>query len=312
MNCHYFKKYSLGKRCIPIQNKTDWHDLFISSFNKQKWKINREYHLHTTRIDIVIEKIRSDEKNNNADIFDDYFSKTNIIEYKSSWESLTIKEVYKTIGKYMLFLSETQNDIKNTGLFFIITHYPNKLLNTDFFKSIKIIQTEPGVLLLKHIMGNASVYIIVINRLKFESRTANLLKFSSGNTKQRFIKFLLDNINDEKYAEFLVECYILDPQEIIKVSDGKVLQLVSVNDNIRYAIETIGIKKVIDAVGLEKVIDAVGLEKIVKSGLFGKLINKLGIEELYNIIIDEYREGKITKENLQLLKNLLENILEEN
>lgn len=254
----------------------------------------------STRIDIVVEKIEDNKKH--EDLFDDYFNNVNIIEFKSFWESLNIKEVYKAIGKYLLFLSETKNKIEHTSLFFIVTHKPQKLLKSKFFEYADITMHEAGVYKTEKLVGNADIYIIVINNLNVEDRTLQLLKFSKGGAKQTFINFLLNNINDEKYKRVLLECYMIDPQETIEMSKGKVTQLVTVNDNIRYAIDAIGIEKVIDAVGLEKVIDAVG---------FYRVFNEIDITKLQKALKKDYKEGRISKERLVKFKKLFSEILDE-
>ncbi len=171
---------------------------------------------------------------------------------------------------------------------------PQKLMNSKYFKMTEVNTIEAGVYELKNVINQFKIHLIVINQLNIEDRTFNLLKFSRGKAKRNFINFLVNHINEEKYARVLTECYIIDPQETIEMSHGEVMQLVSVNDNIRYAIEKIGLEKVINAVGLEKVIETMGIQ----------IFFQIPKEKMFKLIDEAESEGKITKEIADKLREL--------
>ncbi len=67
----------------------DWHSIFASSLKKySKWKITEEFQIPTSRIDLVVETIKSDERVSH--LLDNYFLRSNIIEFKSFYESLKL------------------------------------------------------------------------------------------------------------------------------------------------------------------------------------------------------------------------------
>ncbi len=288
---------------IPSSNKKiiDWHELFVTVLSKNKdLKIIREYQLPSTKIDIVVEK---QNEYSHKNILDDYLLKRNVVEFKSFWESLTIFELIKALGKFLLYISYTvYSHLNDIRLFYIVSHYPQKIISSDIFPDLKLIKKESGVYELKHLVGIASVYLIVINQLNIENRTLDLLKFSRGGTKQKFIKFLMDNINEDYYRYILIESYMIDPVEIMQLTQGEVLQLVTVNDNIRYAIESIGIKKVIDAVGIKKVLDEIGLIEVIK---------EINVHDFIISLRNNYYSGQITKNEFEEIKLKFKEIYEE-
>ncbi len=179
-------------------------------------------------------------------------------------------------------------------MFYVITHYPNKLFKSNYFKNyINIEQVESGVYRIKDLVPGFTSYIIVINQLDMNDLTMPLLKFSNGQIKRGFIKFLWDNIHEKKYAELLVDCYYYNPMEVKEILGTEVTQVMSVKDNIRMAVEDIGIEKVIDAVGIEKVMDTLGVirvimaldeEKLMKELKKSKKLDENDIKQLIELI----------------------------
>ncbi len=223
----------------------------------------------------MVETIKSDKKVSH--LLDNYFLRSNVIEFKSFYESLEISEFFKTLGKFVNYLVFVDDfNTKDNALFYIITHYPSKLFKSDYFKNyINIEQIESGVYRIKDLVPGFIAYIIVINQLDLNELTMPLLKFSNGQIKRRFIKFLWDNIHEKKYAALLVDCYYYNPMEVKEILGTEVTQVISVEDNIRMAVKDIGIKKVVDAVGIEKVMNALGPVRVLMALSEEKLMEEL-------------------------------------
>ncbi len=58
----------------------------------------------------------------------------------------------------------------------------------------------------------------------------------------------------------------------------------SVNDNIRMAVEEIGIERVVNAIGIKKIVEAVGVKKIVEAIGLKKIIEVVGVEKVIIVV----------------------------
>jgi regulator of replication initiation timing len=108
---------------------------------------------------------------------------------------------------------------------------------------------------------------MIINELDINELNLPLLLLSSGETLKNTIRLLVRAtiFPESKLKKYLRLIYIINYKEVHQMSEMQSFLPESVKENIRLAIEDVGLKEVIESIGVEKVIKAVGLEEVIKA-----------------------------------------------
>ena len=131
------------------------------------------------------------------------------------------------------------------------------------------------------------IRIIVINELDpKDSANYLLMLLSSGTTFQKFLRFLLSRDSLEDYMQkYLKVKFVIESRELSTMAEVREMEKkYTFEENIRYAVEEIGIEKVVASVGIEKVLDAVGIEKVLDAVGIEKVLGAVGIEKVLDVI----------------------------
>ncbi|MHA1230721.1 MAG: hypothetical protein ACTSRP_10435 [Candidatus Helarchaeota archaeon] len=201
--------------------------------------------------------------------------KDNIFEFKSARDHAKGRDISKLIGYVGLYCDQNNINIlemKDITAWYISAQKPR------FIDKLKFEYITKG---LYYFDFYFPIYLLVINELKITEQNIPLLLFSSGLKLRKSLEFLIDN---KKLKNFLNVAYFLYPKEVSKLFIERELTEEEFTNNIRYAVEKLGIEKVIEAVGLEKVIEAVGLGKVIKAVGLEKVIEEVGLERLVETI----------------------------
>jgi hypothetical protein len=217
-----------------------------------------------------------------------YFRKYNIFEFKSSHDSPKKTDLVKIIGYLGLWCQQKQVEItaleQHTTLWYITANQPKFI--TSLIDSHKFIALSiPGLYSLT-IPFPCPFYILIIDELPCTPETAPLLLLGSPNTIQKAMialenQHLLPEILLDKYLTLIYLYYYEDVKAMTEIEH---LFPPKIKNNIKLAIEEIGIDNVIEAVGLEKVINTVGVEKVINAVGVEKVINAVGVEKVEKII----------------------------
>ncbi len=203
-----------------------------------------------------------------------------VIEFKGPTDPLKLTSLRKLIAYRELFLIE--NDVeekRRTACVVISTRHPRSLLTR-----VNSRRYEEGVYSVE--LSNQEILVIVINKLPVIPENYGLLVFSSS---KRVMDTLIDQLieeqmsskdrkpNEEKFISYTVK---LDFESYHRVAMRRGVPMSIVLENIKKAIDELGIKSVIDEVGLEEVVEAVGVKDVVKAVGVKDVVKAVGVKDV--------------------------------
>ncbi|MHA1698621.1 MAG: hypothetical protein ACTSWN_07280, partial [Promethearchaeota archaeon] len=129
-------------------------------------------------------------------------------------------------------------------------------------------------------------YILVINKLMVVGENLLLLLSSTGETLRKTIQFILDNKDQHAdiVKKYINTLYFLRHDEVKGMTEIENLIDPHVKENIKNAINDLGIKLVIDAIGLEAIKDAVDLKDLVSIVDLEELLKVVDLKELLKVV----------------------------
>jgi hypothetical protein len=233
-----------------------------------------------------------------------FFKQTpiHVIEFKSHRDTYTPKDLSKLLG-YGAFYAENKGMDpdqfqENIALWFIVTTGSPEL-NT-FLKRPSLSATEyPGIYRMR---WTNPFYIVIINELEITEQTGIFLMNSSGAKLSEYVDAIMQHRVPlaPRLHRFLRTKLLLDYSSVKNMTEASEFFALDIKDNIRAAIQDIGLEKVIEAVGLEKVIKAVGLEKVIKAVGLEKVVDAVGLDKLLETVdiekIEKYLQKKKKKQ----------------
>jgi hypothetical protein len=260
-----------------------WHLLFkkslyeaIEKIPTDEAKISTEYELIKSplRIDAVIEVRDTLKLNLLVPIFS-YGKRVNIVEYKSIWETFTANFYRKTIG-YGFFYA-FQNDISEEEIaeFIFVSKLDRKLFDKYNF-------TYVGNGIYKR-NWDLLTYIILINELEIREENYPFLRFSSGET---FEKYLHNVVSKGNFVEIKF-CYIIHPDRVKEVMNMQGIEIPIEQLTVLDALRRIGLKNALPPnemkelmreYGLKDLVDAIGIKTVVEEFGINAVIKEIGIE----------------------------------
>jgi len=250
------------------------------------------------KIDAVIERGQNPVFQGKLQFLEKRLGSINIIEYKSHHDVMKEEDLSKLVGYVGLYANK--NSIGLDGLmkeftgWYITVKRPPFLQTLKKSKRIKKVKSVSGIYK-ANVNVPGKLYVLVINELPITKDSLPLLPLSSGETFKQFLQFLIrEKIPLDPFLEkYIFLRYYFDHAEVHDMAEIKELLSPRVKNNIRMAVEEIGIKEVVDAVGLKEVVDAVGLKEVVDAvglkevvdafGGWGKMIDAFGLKK----VIDE-------------------------
>ncbi|MHA1271125.1 MAG: hypothetical protein ACTSPY_15130 [Candidatus Helarchaeota archaeon] len=219
------------------------------------------------KIDLVVIRPEKTHKTKVLSSFISYLSKINIIEFKSTHDSILKTDLTKLLGYVGLYCNNNGlgiQDLNKIGAWYIIPHKPK------FFNSLNKIKKDNGIYKLYFTFP---FYIIIIDQLPNKYENIPFLLFSS---KERLYDVLRLIIREKSLQRYLSISYLLYPKVMKKLaSEEDYYTYKEIQENIKYAVNELGIKNVIEAVGLKEVIEAVGLKEVIEAVGLDKVEDEL-------------------------------------
>ncbi len=227
-----------------------------------------------------------------------------VIEFKGPTDPLKLTSLRKLIAYRELFLIESDvEEERRTACVVISTRHPRSLLSKSNSRKY-----EEGVYSVE--LSNQKILVIVINRLRVIPENYGLLVFSSS---KRVMDTLIDRLideqmsskdrkpNEEKFISYTVK---LDFESYHRVAMRRGVPMSIVLENIKKAIDELGIKSVIDEVGLREVVEAVGVKDVVKELGVREVVKELGTGEVLQTLMSETDDP----ETLGLIRELMDRL----
>ena len=191
--------------------------------------------------------------------------KDNIIEYKSGHDHYSMSDILKLLGDCLYFChnqgKNLRNAFRNACAWFLVVN-PEPFLSEYEKNGIKKTPV-PGHYYYPHHMPE--LRIIVINELEPDTRENSLLLLlSSGERFRDFLKFLLENDELARYLQkYLRLKFFIEHKELGDMAEvRKIKKKYSFEENIRAAVEDIGIEKLVEALGIEKILEHIDLDAL--------------------------------------------------
>jgi len=260
-------------------------------------------------------------KISNSDLIPNEFKtyEMNIIEYKSFSDHYSVSDILKLIGDFGYYCAQKglsiQQSLNSSCLWVIISNSSYFFNNKSEFGFI----SEPnkgGYYILENYRP---IYrIIVLDELDaHDIANALLLHLASPQKFQDFLSAQVENDDlIRRLAKFIRRKLILEGRKVSETEDVKAVKKkvdYYANENIKEAIEDLGINRVMDAVGLNRVIAEVGLNRVIAEvglnrviaevGLnrviaevgLNRVIAEVGIDALYNSLNPKQKEELMRK-----------------
>ncbi|MHA1311100.1 MAG: hypothetical protein ACTSQO_09230 [Candidatus Helarchaeota archaeon] len=228
------------------------------------------------QIDVVIIKPKIPPKTNILSSFTKYLSKINIIEFKSTHDVMKNADLTKLIGYVGLYCNSNDlgiQDLNKITAWYIIPYEPK------FLRLLNLTKKEDGIYLLNF---SFKFYIVIIDKFPTKFENIPFLMFSSKERLREILKLI---IQEKSLQRYLSVSYLLYPKVLKELTSKEdYYTYKEIQDNIKFAVEELGVKNVVEAVGLEKVVEAVGLEKVVEAIGLEKVIEAIGLEKVVEAI----------------------------
>ncbi|MHA1793494.1 MAG: hypothetical protein ACTSVI_12660 [Promethearchaeota archaeon] len=256
-----------------------------------KAKINSDVNVGKLplKIDVVLKYENKPIFKRPIPILESRMTSINIIEYKSSHDVPKKQDITKFIGYIGLFANSYSMGlielINTTTAWYISANRPKFLTNLE---NLNLVSKEENVQGLYKINASfpCNLFMIIINELEISDENKFLLLLASEKKFKDFLKMIISKKIklDPISIRYLSLKYYFEYKEVHLMEGLNEILSPEIKENIRLAIESIGIAKAIDAVGLEKVIDAVGLEKVIDAVGLEKIIKLKGSKEIRKIL----------------------------
>ncbi|MHA1338411.1 MAG: hypothetical protein ACTSRZ_01640 [Promethearchaeota archaeon] len=263
---------------------------------KYQVKINEKIGELPLEIDLIVEQgkksqesdlsIKGAEKSLSLGIITKRLLKYNLVEYKSSHDNPEDFNLSKVMGYLGLYANREQIGLQDLcskfSAWYICSSYPkfmDNLKSNDYIEDT----SDKGVYALK-IKFPCPFYILIIEELEKNIENLPLLLNIDDDKLIEIIKFIKSNNlqDDAFYKKYLSLNYYIRNRGVKKLIKEIIPN--EIKNNIKDAVEQIGVEKVIDAVGVEKVIDAVGVEKVIDAVGVEKVIDAVGVEKVIKLI----------------------------
>ena len=196
-NAQNAERRKMGKG-VENTGAIKWHPGFYGGMKLEMksgdgcftYEVERVLSDEPVRMDMLIIKKKENVAINNP--IAKFFRRHNVVEYKSPDDSLTIDDLYKTIGYACMYkgYGKTVNAIPAEELTVsIFRHtYPRKLFSELKKQNIDVIRRHPGIYCVK-VMNSMPVQVVVIKELE-------PLEHSS-------LKILTKNADEDEIREFI-------------------------------------------------------------------------------------------------------------
>ena len=220
-----------------------------------------------------------------------------ILEFKSHRDNYAIKDLTKLLG-YGAFFCENKGlgpeDMNAQVALWFITTLMNPELK-DFLQHTIVRATEfRGIYQMdwSHLF-----YIVVINELDITEQTSLFLINSSGGKFSAYLRAITQKQISfpPRLHRYLRSKLLLDYRSVDNLTEVSEFFALDVKENIRAAVNDIGLEKVLEAVGIEKTIEALGIDKVIASVGIDKVIASMGIDKVLKSIGKKYSRQEILK-----------------
>ena len=178
--------------------------------------------------------------------FEKYAKKYDVIEFKSERDKSSELTIHK-LRAYMCYFWESQeiglNAEKNTVGWLLSSrklHWLSRHIKNNIFK-----QLEAG---LYQYIPSWLIYVIVINELELTEENYPFLVFSTGKKLESFIK----KVYIEEQEDYKAVVYYLHNNIVMSMSEAKQIPQVDPEENIRRAINYLGLEKFLKALTPEE------------------------------------------------------------
>ena len=172
-------------------------------------KTEQEVSRKPRTIDVVITCTKEDIEKAKRETTFYFFSKNNIIGFKSLADPLTIWEYHKIRGRTSLYLGENKITASDTIICAVCSSEPRKVLYQSRDEVKFTMKTS-----WHHVSDdNPPFHVVVIRKLKIELKNYPLLLFAPIRKFREFLKHAIDN----NRLEYIGIAYMLHPQQTKEV-----------------------------------------------------------------------------------------------
>ena len=216
-------------------------------------------------IDVVITCTPEDIEKARRETAFYFFSKNNIIGFKSLADSLTIWEYYKILGRAYLYIAENKLAASDIVICAVCSSKPRKVLH-ESQNVVEFTMEKPW-----HYVSNEKIpfHVVIIRELEIKYKNYPLLLFAPIKKFKEFLKHAIDN----NRLEYLGYAYMLHPQETKEVlmMTGKIP---IPEENVKFIVNDLTPERILRYIDVEDRLRGVDVEDRL-SGLSREEIKKL-------------------------------------
>ncbi|MFQ6041481.1 MAG: hypothetical protein ACE5PV_11545 [Candidatus Poribacteria bacterium] len=206
-------------------------------------------------IDVVVTCAKEEIEKARRETTFDFFSKNNIIGFKSPGDRLTIWEYHKIRGRAHLYIAEKQLTTEETIICAVCSNNPRKVLHQS--------QDTVEFTMIKswHYISNEKIpfHVVIISKLQIEYKNYPLLLFAPARKFKEFVKHAIEN-NRLKYLEY---AYLLHPKETKEVlmMTGKIP---IPEENVKFIVNDLGIERILRNADIDEVVRCIDVKDLVQ------------------------------------------------
>ncbi|HIE53209.1 MAG TPA: hypothetical protein EYP85_15765, partial [Armatimonadetes bacterium] len=202
----------------------------------------------------------------------DFFRQHNLLEFKSPNDPLTMREYQRVLGRAWFYAAEMEvKDPAEMSLCVVTSRKPVKVL-TGSPAWVRFSRLRSG---LYRSDDKIPVHLLVVPELPLREENYPLLLFARGRKRREFLRWLIGR----KEVECLRWAYELYPQEVkeelIMSKDYPTLE-----ENIRFIIQDIGLKRLLQETEPEELAEAVDLRALARAAGLRRILQEVQPEEL--------------------------------
>ena len=208
-----------------------------------------------------------------------FFTKHNLLEFKSSSDPLTSTEYKRIMARAYLYMAEMGlDDLSLLTVCAVTSGKPIKVLK-KMPKLVKFSNLSDAL----YKSDKFPFYVVVIAELPIEERNYPLLLFSKGKKRKAFLKELVRKGATE-YLRLAYELYPQDVTEVFSMSKD----FPALEENIRFIIKDLGADRLLGEMHPEEIAQAIPDEQ--KEALLRVLFQKLGVKKVESILRDNRKQ----------------------
>ncbi|MHA1266899.1 MAG: hypothetical protein ACTSRS_16800 [Candidatus Helarchaeota archaeon] len=220
------------------------------------------------RIDLVITCRHPPSNAMTVPLIERNLAQINLIEYKSSHDLPKSHDLAKLFGYLGLYCDQKKLGlelIRNRFTLWYISARRPSFLDVLLRESILTSTNSPGLYQVR-VPTMCPYFFLVIDELDVCEENIPLLLLSSGETLRATIRLLarrgrLDEKSLTKYLNFTI---IINYKDVSDMTELQTRLPASLRENIKLAIQDIGLKEVIHLIGIEEVVRVVDLKELVR------------------------------------------------